>query len=170
MLAIRRCWSSPPGARYGAGTSADSGRAWDSAAWFIAVYGGHYGLTMTPSALIVQPRPFKALPDDGVQDLTYQGARIQLALDAPHLRYRIQADRSIIVHLRPMGTATLVQVDGGMWQKEVSLVLQPGREYSVASERGPDSRAGSVLRSTKDTKDTKGKRDRFHNDVCLRGS
>lgn len=122
-----------PGARYGAGTSADSGRAWDSAAWFIAVYGGHYGLTMTPSALIVQPRPFKELPGDGVHDLTYQGARIQLALDAPHMRYRIQADRPIRVRLRPLGNATLLRVDGGMWQAELSLELQPGREYSVVS-------------------------------------
>jgi len=121
------------GARYGAGTSADSGRAWDSAAWFIAVYGGHYGLTMTPAALIVQPHPFKDLPDDGVHDLTYQGARVQFALDTPHMRYRIQADRPISVRLRPLGTATLLRVDGGMWQKELSLELQPGREYSVAS-------------------------------------
>jgi hypothetical protein len=51
------------------------------------------------------------------------------------MRYRIQTDRPISVRLRPMGTATLVRVDGGIWQKELSLQLQPGREYSVAATK-----------------------------------
>lgn len=126
-----------PQARYGAGISGDRGRAWDNAAWFLAVYGGHYGITMTPTALIVQPRPFVRRPSDAVYGLTYQGARVRLTLDAPSRTYRIQADRAIAVRLRPMGDAALLQVDGGALQAEASLTLLPDREYAVMSVPGP---------------------------------
>jgi serine/threonine protein kinase len=133
-------WSGVPrlaagkNARYGAGKEGGGG-AWDRAAWFQAVYNGHYGLTMTPAALIVQPRPFEPLPSDGVRNLHYQGATVQLALDASRLIYSIQVDQPITVTLRPMGDAQHLRVDGGELKSEVQLQLQPGHVYIVVSER-----------------------------------
>src|SRR5207247_2072712 len=69
-----------PNDRYGPGEEGGGG-AWDRAAWFLAVYSGHYGLTMTPSALVVQPRPFETLAADGIRNLSYRGASVQFALD-----------------------------------------------------------------------------------------
>ncbi len=118
-------------ARYGPGSSSDRGRSWDSAAWFMSVYGGHYGLRMTPSALIVEPHPFQPILGDGVQDFTYQGAVLNMSFDVDAQTYRIQADRATAVLLRPMGDAALVRVDDGPAQAEALLVLEPGREYVV---------------------------------------
>jgi hypothetical protein len=126
-----------PNARYGPGNSNDGGRTWDSAAWFLAIYGGHYGLTMTPAALIVQPQPFAVLPNDAISNLRYQGAAIRIALDAAHLTYSIQADRPITVLLRPMSDAQHIRVDGGALQQQAQLQLQSGHDYVVVSERGP---------------------------------
>lgn len=123
-----------PEARYGAGNSGDGGRTWDSAAWFLAVYGGHYGLTFTPAALVVKPYPFKDLSGDGIQNLSYQGALVQFTLDAAARTYRIQADRPIDVRLYPMGNATRIRVNGGVSRTEEALRLEPGREYVVVSE------------------------------------
>lgn len=110
------------------------GGAWSSAAWFMAVYGGHYGLSMTPSALVVQPHPFTVFPDDGVQNLSYQGSILQLSLDPANRIYRIQANELTVVTLRPMGAATRVRVNGGPPRPEETHVLQPGEEYEVRSE------------------------------------
>jgi hypothetical protein len=126
-----------PNARYGPGNSDDGGRTWDSAAWFLAIYSGHYGLTMTPAALIVQPQPFAVLPNDGIRNLHYQGATVQIALDARHLTYSIQADLAITVLLRPMSDAQLIRVDGGELQQQTQIQLQPGHDYVVVSEPGP---------------------------------
>lgn len=123
-------------ARYGPGNSGDGGRTWDSAAWFLAVYGGHYGLTMTPSALVVHPSPFETIPGDGISNLVYQDALIQLDVAAEQLTYRIQADRSVPVLLQPMGTSTWLRVNGSSPQEEASLILEPGQEYVVVSEGG----------------------------------
>ncbi len=125
-----------PDARYGPGNSGDGGRTWDSAAWFMAIYGGHYGITFTPAALVVRPYPFAEIAGDGVQNLSYQGAYVQLALDTPQNSYRIQADRPINVRLLPMGDAQTMQINGGPAQSEVTLQLEPGVEYTVVSEGG----------------------------------
>jgi hypothetical protein len=121
--------------RYGAGQEGGGG-TWDRAAWFQAIYNGYYGLTMTPAALIVQPRPFETIPNDGVRNLSCQGAIVQLALDVTRLTYSIQADQPITLILRPMGDAKQLQVDGGELRSEVQLHLQPRHEYIVVSERG----------------------------------
>jgi hypothetical protein len=123
-----------PDARYGPGNSGDGGRTWDSAAWFMAVYGGHYGLTFTPTALVVKPYPFTDLSADGIQNLSYQGAYVQFAMDAADKTYRIQADRPIDVRLYPMGEATRIRVNGGDPRTEQLLRLEPGQEYVVVSE------------------------------------
>lgn len=120
-------------ARYGPGSSSDRGRSWDSAAWFMAVYGGHYGLTMKPFELLVEPHPFQRIPGDGVQDFTYQGAVLNMSFDVEAQTYRIQTDRATVVRLRPMGDASLVRVNDGPTQAEASLVLDPGQEYIVVS-------------------------------------
>jgi hypothetical protein len=123
-----------PRARYGPGDSRDRGRTWDSAAWFMAVYGGHYGLALTPEALLVQPHPFMEVENDGVRNLSYQGAAVRLTLDAARRTYRIQASRPIRAILRPVSGAAQIRVDGGAPRAEASLLLEPGREYVVASE------------------------------------
>ncbi len=126
-------FASGPNARYGPGNSGDGGRTWDSAAWFLAVYGGHYGLTMTPAALIVQPHPFQDLSNDGIQNFSYQGALVQFDLDVAQMTYRLQADRALNVRLRPIGTATQVRVNGGAPTSEAVLRLEPDQEYVVVS-------------------------------------
>lgn len=123
-----------PNARYGAGNSGDGGRTWDSAAWFMAIYGGHYGLTMTPAALVVQPMPLFNRADDRVTNLSYQGAYVQLSLDAAQQIYRLQVDHPIPVRLRPMGNAQQLRVNGGALVREAALILQPGQTYVVASD------------------------------------
>jgi hypothetical protein len=123
-----------PGARYGAGNSGDGGRTWDSAAWFMAVYGGHYGLTMTPAALVVQPYPLFRRAGDGFQNLSYQGAYVQMKLDAASMTYRLRADAAIPVRLRPMGGARQMRLNGGEPVSEAAIVLTPGQEYVVTSD------------------------------------
>lgn len=119
---------------YGAADSSDGGRTWDNAGWFLAVYGGHYGLTMTPDALVIEPHPLETIDDDGIRDLRYQGASVQLALDADKDTYRIKSDRAIQVRLRPMGDATSVRVNDDAAQEEVAMRLEPGRAYEIVSE------------------------------------
>src|SRR5262249_44184958 len=71
--------------------SREAGGSWDNSAWFLALYGGHYGLALTPEALIVHPRPFEARQGDGIGGLLYQGASVNLALDAARNLYSIRA-------------------------------------------------------------------------------
>jgi hypothetical protein len=126
-------FAAPLHARYGGGNSGDGGRAWDSAAWFMAIYGGHYGITMTPEALVVAPQPLRAIPRDTLRNLSYQGADIQLELDTAQGTYRIRSSRAIPAQLLPMGRANRVSVNGAAAQRSVILVLEPGREYEVRS-------------------------------------
>ncbi len=119
---------------YGPGNSSDGGRTWDSAAWFMAVYGGHYGLTMTPSALIIEPHPLQTIPGDGIDNFSYQGAHLTIALDAANHTYSVQSDQPINVRLRPMATNTTVRVNDNPPQKEAVLTLEPGMPYIVVSE------------------------------------
>lgn len=122
-----------PNDRYGAGQEGGGG-AWERAAWFMAIYGGHYGLKLTPAALIVRPRPFTAVPDDGIQNVSYQGAYVQLALDPDNRTYRIQVSRPTLVHLWPMGVAHRMRIDDGPAQSDALLILQPNHEYVIVSE------------------------------------
>jgi serine/threonine protein kinase len=123
--------------RYGAGKEGGGG-AWDRAAWFQAVYGGHYGLTLTPDALVVQPRPFdQTRAADGIRGLQYQGAAIELSLDAMQKTYSIRASQPINVILRPVGAAAQVRVDGGPPQDQAALRLEPDHTYIVVSVGQP---------------------------------
>jgi hypothetical protein len=67
--------------------------------------------------------------------LSYQGATVQLALDSARQTYRSQASRPIRAILRPIGGAARIRVDGGAPQAQATLLLEPGREYAVVSER-----------------------------------
>jgi hypothetical protein len=51
------------------------------------------------------------------------------------LVYSLRVDQPITVILRPMGDAQYLRVDGGQLQQEAQLLLQPGHEYVVTSER-----------------------------------
>jgi hypothetical protein len=128
-----------PGARYGAGTSPDYSTAWDNAAWFLALYEGHYGLRMYPAYLEVQPNPFTEVPDDGVQNFTYQGAHLTMVIEPPDAAagtrtYRLQVDMPTVVRLLPIGGTRQLRVNGGPLQDEARLVLQPGEIYDVVCE------------------------------------
>jgi hypothetical protein len=100
----------------------------------MAVYGGHYGLKLTPTALIIEPHPFTTITDDGVQNLSFQGAIVQLRLDPASQIYRVQVDQLTSVILRPMGNATQIRVNDEPFGPEAAIVLQPGLEYVVTSE------------------------------------
>lgn len=119
-------------ARYGAGREG-SGGSWEYAAWFMAIYQGHYGLKMTPAALIVQPQPFLQVEDDGVGNVVYQDAVVQLALDPARYVYSVQASQPITIVFRPMGRTALIRVNGGEALPEVVLEVVPGLDYVVES-------------------------------------
>lgn len=121
------------GSRYGAGDSGDRGRTWDSAAWFEAVYRGHYGVRMTLDALLIAPQPIAHVGGDGITNLVYQGANVQIALDAPNRAYRVSADQPISVQLAPVGDGATVAVDGVERGPTSRLTLAPGQSIFVQS-------------------------------------
>lgn len=121
------------GTRYGPGDSGDRGRTWDTAAWFLAVYGGHYGIKMTPAALVVEPYPFRTIAHDGFENLSYQGAQVQMELDAASRTYTLQVSRPTVARLRPMNGAQSLRLNGQEAGAEKVLVLQPDQPYTVVS-------------------------------------
>lgn len=121
------------GSRYGNGDSGDRGRTWDNAAWFAAIYGGHFGLTMTPDALIVAPHPIAQINGDRVDNFLYQGAQVTLELDASNRVYRLSSDRPARVLLRPVGDGATIAVDGIERGPEWSTTLSPGQSTYVQS-------------------------------------
>ncbi len=121
------------GSRYGAGDSGDRGRTWDSAAWFEAIYAGHYGLRMTLDALHIAPQPLLALADDGITNLSYQGANVQISLDAAQRAYRVTTDLPITVQLSPVGDGATIAVDGTERGTSARLQLNAGQSVLVQS-------------------------------------
>ncbi len=119
------------GSRYGTGESGDRGRTWDNAGWFMAVYGGHYGLRMTPEALVVAPDPFRNHPGDRVENLLYQGAHVTLDLDTATRSYRLSSDAAVRLRLGPVGDGTTVVVDGIDRGREFATMLAPGQVVAV---------------------------------------
>jgi hypothetical protein len=153
-------YAASPGSRYGGGDSGDRGRTWDSAAWFEAVYGGHYGVRMTLDALVIAPQPIATLGDDGITNMTYQGANVQIALDASGRAYRVTADQPITVELHPVGDGAAVVVDGvergrsariGLSANQPVLVQSLGvtRQRSDAAFGGVWQRADAPVQSGK---------------------
>ncbi len=120
-----------PNARYGAGDSGDRGRTWDNAAWFAAIYGGHFGLTMTPSELIIAPQPFRKVAGDRLDDFLYQGARVTMELDATNRVYRLTTDQPLNVLLRPVGDGATVYVDGQDRGPEFRTRMEAGQSIYV---------------------------------------
>ncbi len=128
-----------PGARYGAGQTADGGRSWDNAAWFTIVYEGHYGLTPTPAALRIQPAPLRAVPNDAVTGYRYGKARVALSLGDG--AYTVRADEPCALTLLPMGVDTTISLDGAPPVPSVTIQAQAGRTYTVRSSAAGPGRA-----------------------------
>lgn len=119
--------------RYGSGKEGGGG-VWEQSAWFMAVYAGHYGLKMTPGALIVQPYPFQKIALDAVRNISYQGTTVQLELDAAKATYVLRStDKPIVALVRPLNGAAQVQINDGPPSAEQWLVVQPGQTYEVVS-------------------------------------
>jgi hypothetical protein len=121
------------GSRYGPGDSGDRGRTWDSAAWFEAVYAGHYGIRMTLNALLIAPQPLITLGDDGITNLSYQGANVQISLDAAQRSYRVTTDQPINVQLEPVGDGAMIAVDGVERGASARLQLHAGQSVLIQS-------------------------------------
>lgn len=121
------------GSRYGAGDSGDRGRTWDTAAWFEAIYGGHYGVRMTLDALQIAPLPLAQLADDGITDFVYQGANVQIRLDAARRAYSVTTDQPINLLLYPVGDGATVAIDGVERGPSTRLTLAPGQTVLVQS-------------------------------------
>lgn len=122
-----------PGAAFGPGKSNETNLPWDSSAWFMAVYSGHYGVRYTPNALVIAPSPFSALPNDGVELLSYQGAIINLSLDKAAATYQLSVDRPTAVQLYPMAGYSALSLDDGDPQAMAELILEPNRSYLIQS-------------------------------------
>ena len=133
------------GSRYGTGESGDRGRTWDNAMWFVAIYGGHYGLRMTPEALVVAPQPVRQIAGDRVDNFLYQGARLTLELDASNRANRLLSDRPVRVRLHPVGDGATVAVDGVEYGPEHTLTLEAGRWISVQSRGYTTQRADAAF-------------------------
>jgi hypothetical protein len=124
-------FASGANARYGPGDSGDRGRTWDNAAWFAAIYGGHFGLRMTPEALVVAPDPIRQVAGDRVDNFMYQGALVSLELDAANRVYRLSTDRSINVRLGPVGDGATIVVDGEPRGPRYAMPLSAGQSVYV---------------------------------------
>jgi serine/threonine protein kinase len=122
-----------PSAAFGPGKSNETNLPWDSSAWFMAVYSGHYGLRYTPNALVIAPSPFRTLADDGVELLSYQGAIINLSLDSKAASYQISVDRPTAVRLYPMAGYSSLRLDDAEPQAMIEIILEPNRSYTIQS-------------------------------------
>lgn len=120
-------------AKYGPGDTGDRGRTWDTAAWFQAVYGGHYGIRMRPDALRIAPQPIATVDADGITDMFYQGANVSIVLDATNRGYLVVADRPIDVELWPVGDSATIAVDGVDMGYAARVRLQPDVPLRVQS-------------------------------------
>ena len=119
--------------RYGAGREGGGG-AWEASAWFLAVYQGHYGITLTPEALVIRPAPFlDASAGDGVARLRYGAASVSLTLDAAARTYAVRSDRPITVLLEPMAGDAAIRVAGDAPVPAARLELAAGQLVVVES-------------------------------------
>lgn len=140
-------YAASDGATYGAGDSGDRGRTWDSAAWFEAIYSGHYGVRMTLDALTIAPQPLATLGNDGFTNLVYQGANVELALDAAGRAYRVTSDKAITVVVQPVGDGATIAVDGVERGSSARITLNPGQSVLVQSLGVTRQRTDSAFRS-----------------------
>ena len=123
-----------PPARYGPGETQDGGRLWDNWSWFSALYGSHFGLTMTPRALEIQPSPLAPDLARRATGIPYQGARVRLELRDDG--YLVGADKPVEVVLRPPVGFRAVDVNAdGRAEPARSLRLQPGADYVIRAYR-----------------------------------
>lgn len=116
--------------------SPDRGRFWDTAAWFMAVYGGHYGLDMKLDKLVVAPHPFKRIENDTVQQFMYQGKQLNLDIISPKT-YQITnlSNESIPVLLKPMSGGGKISVNGSELVSSYDATIHAGETYVVSTDR-----------------------------------
>lgn len=126
-----------PSARHGAGETHDGGRLWDNSAWFDAVYATHYGLRMTPRALVIQPNPLRRLAEDTVEGVTYQGMRFRLTLRSDGYTFQVIEGAARTVAFHPVGRYARVSVNGGPQQPSHTLTVRPGETYVIQSFGAP---------------------------------
>jgi hypothetical protein len=120
-----------PSARHGAGESNDGGRLWDNSAWFDAVYGTHYGLRLTPRALIVQPNPLRRIAEDQADGLLYQNMRYRLTLRPDGYTLTVLDGAARTVTFQPISRYQRVAINGGPQQPTHTVTVRPGESYTV---------------------------------------
>lgn len=119
-----------PQARFGPGETQDGGRLWDNWSWFSAVYGTHFGLTMTVPALEIAPAPLYPEIGNRVYGMTYQGAVVQLQLYADGYAVTLDSPKRLV--LKPPYGFTWVDVNGDRaFTESRELVAQPGVQYVI---------------------------------------
>lgn len=135
----------------GENSSNDYGRSWDTWAWFASVYGGHYGITMTPTYMEIRPKPLPVElgQNDRVLNFYYRHARIQIDLLPQNNIYRIianfdpsvkmtqdeqyQAFNELRIRAAPIGDNESVVVNGGENSDFISIAAEPCRVYYADS-------------------------------------
>jgi hypothetical protein len=123
-----------PLARYGPGETQDGGRLWDNWSWFSAIYGSHFGLKMTPSALEIQPAPLDPGLAHAARNVPYQDAHVLLELLDDG--YRLQSDREISVVFYPPFGFERIEVDGdGRLEPARQVKTRAGAEYRVRAHK-----------------------------------
>jgi hypothetical protein len=130
-------FSAAPGARYGPGESHDGGRLWDNAAWFDAVYGTHYGLRMTPRALLVQPTPLRQIGSDSADGLSYQGMRFRITLNPEGYTLTVLSGTSRAVVFYPSGRYQRLSVNGNPQQPSQTIQVRPGEVFTIINYGPP---------------------------------
>ena len=123
-----------PLGRFGPGETQDGGRLWDNWSWFSAVYGTHFGLTMTIPALEIAPAPLYADVGNYVVGVNYQGADVQLKLYQDGYEVTLSAAKRLV--LKPPYGFSWVDLNGDRAlaaQREV--LAQPGVPYLIRGYR-----------------------------------
>ena len=62
-------------------SAGNRGRIWDSWGLLAIIYGAHYGVSMRPANLRISPKPLKALERDGIRNLRWQQARLDVVIE-----------------------------------------------------------------------------------------
>lgn len=119
-----------PQARFGPGETQDGGRLWDNWSWFSAVYGTHFGLTMTVPALEIAPAPLYPEVGNQVYGVTYQDAMVQLQLYADGYAVSLDAAKRLI--LKPPAGYRMVDLNGdGAYAASREIAAQAGVQYVI---------------------------------------
>lgn len=124
-------FSASPAARFGRGDSKDGGRLWDNGAWFDAVYATHYGLQMTPAALLIRPqRLVQIIGEDKVEQISYQGMVFNLTLRPDGYSVKILKGQATLI-LYPADAFPSLSFEGGPPVPAQRVNARAGEQYQV---------------------------------------